>query len=750
MNPLPRILFAALVLALLAALIGHFLYHFQFNWPAVGSAFAEQWEGGWAFPVDAAMGLVTVTALWLAAAGWGLWLLRVTGADASLPSPWQQMALGLLCGWVFLGTGALFLGLAGLCNRTALGLWVLAVAAWGTQGWTPFFRRLIRHPTAVSELSLSGWVMLGAGLVYLIAVPYALTPSIQSDELRYHLAAPATWLALGRIEYLPNQAFSNFPFLVEMLFMIALALQGAEGAHMVHLAFLESCAVLIALLAWLLIRETTPRGPRIDDGPGPGTRTLAGLAGVAFAAIPTATILACWSFVDIATCAYFLAMAYVGGLMLVSRRPPPAWMMGVMAGGAMGTKYSMIPLCIAVALCFMPLLAAARGVASLRSFMPALGLALVLVAPWLVRNALWTGNPVYPLAYSVFGGEDWSAQNADFYAAKAAEKGFSATATPVFSEGGAPPSLTLADKFSELGLPVAFLTAPTGRVFELAISPITTALFPRAFEDHYLGPLPLAAMLLALVGLILSVTRREARPAGRPPVAPLFLWIFGLTAGSWLFWFLTYQSNRLLLPALALLFSAGAWGIFSLLRMFRDSRLQRHAGVALALLLTLGLLHSWSYSAVTIGAGMRPHPWPRALGWGSRDAYIGSALNYYGAARWLDGQLGEDRHALLIGEHRTMYFPAGAIASDWFDTPQPLPLIRATPDNDALFARLAADGVEYVVFNQAELRGYAQAYFRPRFTDAEWLRFDAFLRDARLEPVWHDPDHPVYIFKLKR
>lgn len=749
MNPLPRTLFTILVLALLAALIGHFLYHVRIDWGAVGSALLDQWEGDASFPVDAAMGLVTVAALWLAAAGWGLWLLSWTGADTSLPSPWQQLALALLCGWVVLGLGALFLGLAGFCNRTALGLWLLSVAAWGTQGWTPFFRRLIRQPPAALELSLSGWVLLAAGLVYLIALPYALTPAIQSDELRYHLAAPQAWLELGRIEYLPHQAFSNFPFLIEMLFMIALALQGAEGAHMVHLAFLESCAVLVALLAWLLIRETTPRGPRIDDGPGPETRTLAGLAGIAFAAIPTATLLACWSFVDIATCAYFLAIAYVGGLMLVSRRPPPAWLMGVMAGGAMGTKYSMIPLGIAVAAFFIPLLAASRGVAALRRFAPALGIALLVVSPWLIRNALWTGNPVYPLAYSVFGGADWSEANAKFYADKAAEKGFSATETPVFHGGGTLPSRTLADKFSELGLPVAFLARPVGRVFELAISPLTTSLLPEVFENHYLGPLPLAAMLLALAGAALFLVRREPRPQGRPPVGPLLLWIFGLAAGSWVFWFLTYQSNRLLLPSLALLFSAGAWGLASLLRLFRGSRFQREVTLACALLLGLGLLHSWSFSAAMIGAGLRPHPLPRSLGFGQRDDYIAAALNYYGAARWLEGKLGGDARVLLIGEHRTLYFPAGSIASDWFDTPQPLPLIRSTPDNDALFARLAAERVQYVVYNEAELRNYAQAYFRPRFTDAEWLRFEAFLHDERLEPLWRDPMNPVYVFGIR-
>ena len=35
---------------------------------------------------------------------------------------------------------------------------------------------------------------------------------------------------------------------------------------------------------------------------------------------------------------------------------------------------------------------------------------LITVGPWLVKNTIETGNPVYPLAYGVFGGTDWDEQ----------------------------------------------------------------------------------------------------------------------------------------------------------------------------------------------------------------------------------------------------------------------------------------------------------------------------------------------------
>ena len=39
----------------------------------------------------------------------------------------------------------------------------------------------------------------------------------------------------------------------------------------------------------------------------------------------------------------------------------------------------------------------------------------ITTGPWLVKNVCFTGNPVYPLAYNLFGGRDWTpALNAKF------------------------------------------------------------------------------------------------------------------------------------------------------------------------------------------------------------------------------------------------------------------------------------------------------------------------------------------------
>ena len=105
------------------------------------------------------------------------------------------------------------------------------------------------------------------------------------------------------------------------------------------------------------------------------------------------------------------------------------------------------------------------------------------------------------------------------------------------------------------------------------------------------------------------------------------------------------------------------------------------------------------------------------------------------------------RKNLLIGEHRTMHFQSPVIASDWFDTPQPLPWIQKTRDNDALLDKLIKNGVSTIFLNTGELRQYYQQSFCPRFTPDELKRFETLWHHPRLQVIYQD-EFGVIIYKI--
>ncbi|MBQ0106037.1 MAG: hypothetical protein KBT47_08400, partial [Armatimonadetes bacterium] len=53
--------------------------------------------------------------------------------------------------------------------------------------------------------------------------------------------------------------------------------------------------------------------------------------------------------------------------------------------------------------------------------------AIVLCIGWYVRSTVFTGNPVYPFFYEIFGGRDWTQPLADFYAFNQAKFGIGHT-----------------------------------------------------------------------------------------------------------------------------------------------------------------------------------------------------------------------------------------------------------------------------------------------------------------------------------
>ena len=74
-----------------------------------------------------------------------------------------------------------------------------------------------------------------ASLIGALATPVGL----EWDALSYHLAAPKVWLREGRIGYIPFIHQSNFPFLLQMLYLLMLSTGSTAGREAMPLALLR-------------------------------------------------------------------------------------------------------------------------------------------------------------------------------------------------------------------------------------------------------------------------------------------------------------------------------------------------------------------------------------------------------------------------------------------------------------------------------------------------------------------------------
>lgn len=328
-----------------------------------------------------------------------------------MPKRWHYL-IGAGLGIGLTALLVLLLGLAGLLDRR---LWIGIIMIFAVAGVLGL--RRVSHPTGTPPPRTDSagrfmflWLLVVVPVV-LAAVAAAHAPGLLwreegfgYDVLEYHLQLPKEYHQAGQIAYVPHNVYANFPANVEMLYLLAMVVLEDEvgtgiTANMIHLGL----AMLTVFAAWVAGRTWSPRAGVVAAVTMATAGWLSYLSGLAYVENGmlffgmTAAAMACRS------CAALDASEGNGDTSSAANTRI-RWMLvaGAMAGLSCGCKYTAVPM-IAVPLAVMVWLAP-RASGSIRvrhTAAFALGCAITF-SPWLVKNQLMTGNPVFPLANSVF------------------------------------------------------------------------------------------------------------------------------------------------------------------------------------------------------------------------------------------------------------------------------------------------------------------------------------------------------------
>ncbi len=313
---------------------------------------------------------------------------------------------------------------------TALGLGLLAYAtlALGELGW-------LRRAPLVGVLLLGAWfgrseipagmartargvrrwaVRRDAGELAAIAVAatllvlevvLVLAPAVGGDQTKYQLVYPRLFAESGALVPTPWSFWGYMQYLVNMLFAAAFVLRGDVLARLVNVAY----GVLATLAVFALARRAFGRA-------------VGWWAALLFFTFPMTATLMIRAWVEFALTLYvLLAMLAVLAWRESGNR---TWLAlgAVMGGLGAGTKLMgvMAPALLGVVV-FLTQLGRGGFTAAVRALVGFGLVALLAASPCYVRNAVATGNPIFPFGYGVFGGANWSTEAArgldDYYAA---------------------------------------------------------------------------------------------------------------------------------------------------------------------------------------------------------------------------------------------------------------------------------------------------------------------------------------------
>ncbi len=290
--------------------------------------------------------------------------------------PARLSAGALVVGWsaflagTFIGTRAI-LPLLALASALAL----LRARVWWTMA-----RRALRDlgALAAANPAATAATLVVAALI----LPQLLLPVVDSDGLRYHLALPKLFAMTGSVFYYPWDVTGALPHAAEMLYLTLLP-AGGEAAKFLHAFFFLATLPVIALIA----------------AAHPRTRRVAMLAPLFYAAAPVVLAPAGAAFTD------HIAMFHIAvAALLLFRRETPL-LAGVAMGAALATKLTVAP-----AVAGLVLLECGRQAGALRRHQRNGRLAVALqivvpiviaLAPFAIRAAVHTGDPIFPLGYTL-------------------------------------------------------------------------------------------------------------------------------------------------------------------------------------------------------------------------------------------------------------------------------------------------------------------------------------------------------------
>ncbi|MGA9191686.1 MAG: hypothetical protein WBZ24_08145 [Anaerolineales bacterium] len=554
---------------------------------------------------------------------------------------------------------AVGLGLSGV-------LWLLIGAVIGFKGWLSWLVLLAalavlrRSALAWLRVVRSGWfelrpkggfeVALAVAVAALLAMALleSLGPPVSFDALVYHLSLPRTFLNAGRVVFDPANPFWGSPLLVEMNNTWAMSVAGDVAATI--LGVLTGGLALMGVFG--LVSYHTPRG-----------------AWVAVASLMVGRTLwssFSWGYVDWHAALFGLAIIAFLEVWRRERKLSYAVWAGVLAGFAMGTKYTAG---VALGAGLAAILIVGEGVNRLRATLRFLAAALAAFAAWPLKNLIATGTPLYPY----WGANPWVSAAQQTFFSGVSSVGFH----------------------------------PVGPLI-----PLFATLYGVEGAPGYaasIGPLLLGLSLAALIG---PIRRREWSG---------FLTTF--VVAGWLLWGGANLASELLgqsrlymviFPAWAALAGLGYAGLRSVrLGSVRLGRLTQ----ALVLMTTVFALASAFRSLA------KDHPLLPVLGLESREQTLARRLGAYAPAMAAVRESGDSGSVVMLWEPRGYYCQPECVSDAWID--RWYALRRAGLDETAILQRWRADGRSYVLLNRIGM-----AFVRdedPRYTPQDWAALDDLL-----------------------
>lgn len=537
-------------------------------------------------------------------------------------------------GIILANTLWLGLGLNGLWFESLLWLAALALLAWALWDFSRSFLKIQKFPRVPRPGKFFIFLGLLGAVGFALDILRGVTPDVYFDALVYHLSTLQFWQFHHGIADFYTNLYSYFPFGGELYFADGFFFSGTEAAKMLNAFSAGLCG--LAAAGWVAGEAGWDKG-------------IMAWTMVLTLPLVSATV---WTTQNDVVLAFFLVLFLYALVRWAQGTGKGPWVLaaGLLGGALLTIKYT------AVVSVGVALLVTASSF-NKGSFQPAKrkGWALIVlmmtfsVAPWLVKNWVFTGNGFYPYLSSLFGGRTLPDENM---------------------------KALLNDNEAALGGSFSlwnWISRVTARDLDKTIAPLLFAFVPLLFIGGKRRPVAwfcmVLSMLLLLSGFLISHQIRLMIPA----------------------FVICFMAMAMVLADSGKKGGAHVWG--GIVALF---------GVLSLLLLGRLAVNYYQIQEMACGAQTREEYL----------ASIPQTSSYYGLVQAAGKLLPPDARILVVGDARGLYYPRSFYANSVFDD-QVLPrlVLQEKGEPDGIRKRLREMGIDAIVVSGTEGRRLAKQYY---------------------------------------
>lgn len=230
-----------------------------------------------------------------------------------------------------------------------------------------------------------GFVMVFALLVCLVLL--ASVPPVSKDALTHHLIVPKLFLMHGGIFEIPYIEFSYYPMNLQLLYMLPLSWGNDIIPKYIHMSF----AVFTAVLIFNYLKDKTDKNWAI-------------VGALFFLTIPIIIKLSITAYVDLGLIFFSTAsMLQVLKWQETGFKLYRLVLAACFCGLALGCKYNGLVSFLILSLLVFFIYSRSHPSSykyQLRALLYGglfITVSIIVFGPWLIKNFIWTGNPLYPL-----------------------------------------------------------------------------------------------------------------------------------------------------------------------------------------------------------------------------------------------------------------------------------------------------------------------------------------------------------------